>query len=245
MTLHLIDLLATINKHMYVCAFCLCTCVDTHGSMCARGWLCADCVCACDCEHASANTSQMLFALVSTKYMAEEPKWSFSSIISLSTTEGTRKNGNRPCNSKGCKTCMPDTSKPPTHSEALTIKHPTRCAHLPPASQRVWSTWYSARNATNSMSAQQRMPCKSASMATDMTLETWRYRNQWLSTSIDVDTPRKTLRSWSLKNVRIMTFNSEEGGKDSGLTNSGVWHLRGWISPNVHPHNCTVTYVHC
>ena len=74
MTLHLIDLLATINKHMYVCAFCLCTCVHTHGSMCARGWLCADCVCACDCEHASANTSQMLFPLVCTKYMAEEPK---------------------------------------------------------------------------------------------------------------------------------------------------------------------------
>ena len=86
------------------------------------------------------------------------------------------------------------------------------------------------------MSARQRMPCKSASMATDMTLETWRYRNQWLSTSIDVDTPWKTLRSWSLKNVGIMTFNSEEGGKDSGLTNSGVWHLRGWISPNVHAH---------
>ena len=37
--------------------------------------------------------------------MAEEPTYTFSSIISLSITEGTRRNGNRPCNSKGCKTC--------------------------------------------------------------------------------------------------------------------------------------------
>ena len=127
-----------------------------------------------------------------------------------------------------------DISKPPTHSKALSPKNPTRCTHLPTASQRV-STWYSARNATNSMSARQRMPSTSISMATDLISETWKHRNlKWLSTSIDVDTPWKTLRSWSLKNFGIMTFNSEEGGNDSGLTNSSVWHLRGWISPDVH-----------
>ena len=38
--------------------------------------------------------------------MAEGHNNSFSSTMSFSITEGTRKNGNRPCNSKRCKTCQ-------------------------------------------------------------------------------------------------------------------------------------------
>ena len=129
---------------------------------------------------------------------------------------------------------LADTSKPPTRSEAPRdpTQDPTRCAHLPTASQGVWSIWLSARNAQNSMSARQRMPCTSASMATDMTSEKRRCRNQWLSTSVDMDTPWMTLPSWSLRRFQRVMFRLEEDVKNmngNGLAHSVLWILMEWI----------------
>ena len=135
--------------------------------------------------------------------------------MSVSITIGTKTNGNRPCNNKGCKTCRHIKT---TDTFMLSLENPTRCAHLPPVSQRVWSTWLSVRNATNITSVQQKMSCTSASMATDMTSETWRYRNQWLNTSINVDTPwKKTVPLRSLKRSQRV----EESVKHMNRTGMG------------------------
>ena len=130
-TLHSIDLLATINKHMYVH---IRMCVQLHVYIRMVACVHVDCVCACDCEHASANTSQMLFVL-STRQRSPNNHLAALLLFPSLKAPGRMETGH--ATAKAVR--LADTSKPPTHSEALSIKHPTRCTHLPPASQRVWS----------------------------------------------------------------------------------------------------------
>ena len=101
-----LDLMATINMcpvgaFVYVHSAYLCVCVHvcTHWTVCVHVTI---------TKHVSAYTSQMLLPL-EYKVHGRGAQFtyikSFSSTMSFSITEGTRKNGNRPCNSKGCKTC--------------------------------------------------------------------------------------------------------------------------------------------
>ena len=68
-------------------------------------------------------------------------------------------------------------------------------------------------------------------MATGMTSDTRRFRNQWLSTSIGAGTPWKTSPSWSLRRFQQVMFRLEEDVKNmngSGLGHSVLWLLVEW-----------------
>ena len=117
-----------------------------------------------------------------------------------------------------------DISKPLTGFKVLSPRNLTRCAHLLPARPRALYTRYGARSAESSTLERPRMPCTSGSIATDLTSETRRRRNrQWLNTSIYVDTPWMTLRSWSLKRFQSVMFRLEEDVKN--MNGNGLGHF--------------------